>query len=84
MRVTVAGIVFDDLPPLMSAEELAEFLNITKSQLAHFRHEHGLHRVKGTSKYSTVTALERILGETSPPQSTSDFIEKLNKRLHYA
>ena len=66
--MTGPGISLQGISPLMSADELAEFLNITTSQLANFRHQYGLHRVKGTNKYSTIQAMQ-ILTDTKPAES---------------
>ena len=81
INLTELGLSISDTPLLMSAEELAGFLNISANQLAHFRSEYGIRRIKGTNKYSTIEAI-RAIAQNKPVETRGNLsvaVAALNK-----
>lgn len=62
VTMTYQNFRFENVSPLMSTQELGEFLNLNEAQLVNFRHRHKIRRVRGTHKYSTAEIIKVICG----------------------
>lgn len=62
ITLTDRNLRFENVGPLMSQQELGEFLGLSDTQLVNFRSRHKIRCVKGTHKYSTADILEAICG----------------------
>lgn len=62
ITLTDKNLRFENVGPLMSQQELGEFLGLSDTQLNNFKSRHKIRCVKGTKKYSTAEILEAICG----------------------
>lgn len=62
------GVRFENVSALMLPKEgLAEFMGLTVDEFDRFKARHNIQRVPGTSKYSTLAAIEAYAGEINMP-----------------
>lgn len=64
ITLTNKQVRFDNVGLLLTAKELGELLGLTPEQFNRFKHKNRIHRVDGTNKYSTVAAIEAIVGRS--------------------
>ena len=81
IHLTDCGVSLDNISPLMSAGEVAQFLNISEGQFRHFRTRHNVNPIAGLNKYSIVPILRIIAGapDSIQAQGRDPIMDKIDK-----